>query len=191
MNLLQRQQHFQTLTRPWRDRLYGVALRRTHLTSLAEDWVQETLLRAWRDVSSLRDDITVYAWLLKILDRVIADDSRKNARRSQLAPVISTDDHLLQEHPSAALGPLEKAMQQQSDQQIVSAIQTLPDEFSSVILLRDIEGLSYKEVSNVLDIPQGTVMSRLSRGRRLLASLIIKQEAATLPKNNSGVHNNG
>jgi len=190
MKLSQRQQNFQALTRPWRDRLYGVALRRTDQANLAEDWLQETLLQAWRDINTLRDDVTVYAWLLKILDHVIADYDRKEARRSQLAPVITSNDHFFQEYTSAALGPFEETLQQQSDLQILSAIQSLPDEFSSVVLLRDIEGLSYKEVSDVLNIPQGTVMSRLSRGRRLLASCIAKQKTVTFAKKTSGVHHN-
>lgn len=170
------QRQFQQLTRPWRDRLLGVALRSANFPVTSEDWVQETLLRAWRDKDSLKDKAAVYAWLLKILDHVIADDVRRETRRNQLAPVVTTDDVLLQEHPSAAPGPFEQTLQQQTDEQVTAAIKSLPDEFCSAILLRDIEGLSYKEVADILDIPQGTVMSRLSRGRRLLSTLIIKQQ---------------
>jgi RNA polymerase sigma-70 factor (ECF subfamily) len=173
--LSQRQLRFQQLTRPWRDRLLGVALRRADSLITAEDWVQEALLRAWRDRDCLNDEVAVYAWLLKILDHVIADNIRREARRHQLAPVVTTEDTFLQEHPSAAIGPFEQVLQQQTDEQVTAAIKSLPDEFCSVILLRDIEGLSYKEVADILGIPQGTVMSRLSRGRRLLCTVIIKQ----------------
>jgi RNA polymerase sigma-70 factor (ECF subfamily) len=174
---LQRQNKFDKLTRPWRERLYNIALRRASPSSKADDWVQETLLRAWRNFDSLVDDIAVYAWLLKILDHVIADDIRRDSRRHQLAPVISTEDIVLQEQQCSAPGPFEQVLQQQSNEQIINAIKTLPDEFSSVILLRDIDGLSYQQASEILDIPQGTLMSRLSRGRRLLANIINKMES--------------
>ena len=171
----QKQQHFDQLTRPWRDRLLGVASRRADTITRAEDWVQETLLRAWRDFYSLSEHVAVYAWLLKILDHVIADDTRRDTRRQQLAPMVSTEDLVLQEQRCSIPGPFEQTLQQQTDAQVIDAIKSLPDEFCHVILLRDIEGLSYREVSQILEIPQGTVMSRLSRGRRLLAATILKE----------------
>jgi len=173
---MQAQQAFQQLTRPWRDRLFAVALRQANTKATAEDWVQETLLRAWRDFARLNEKISVYAWLLKILDHVIADDIRRSSRRNKLAPVVTTDDLFLQDQPCASPGPFEKTLQQQTDEQLTAAINSLPDEFSRTILLRDIEGLSYREVADILDIPQGTVMSRLSRGRRLLATALIKKQ---------------
>ncbi len=169
------QKAFERQTRPWRDRLYNVALRRADIPARAEDWVQETLLRAWRDFSCLSDHVAIYAWLLKILDHVIVDDTRRDARRQQLAPVVSTDDVLLLEQRSVAPGPFEQTLQNQSDKHMIEIIKSLPDEFNSVILLRDIEGLSYREVAEILGIPQGTVMSRISRGRRLLSTILIKE----------------
>ena len=183
MTSVKRQQHFQQLTRPWRDRLYGVALRQTRNKATAEDWTQETLLRAWHDFDQLTEKVTFYAWLLKILDHVIADDIRRNSRRNKLAPVVTTDDVFFQKQPSTSLGPFEKTLQQQTDEQLTAAINSLPDEFSRTILLRDIEGLSYQEVAEILDIPQGTVMSRLSRGRRLLATAIIKNQTIKNTRN--------
>lgn len=177
-----KRQHFQQLTNPWRDRLLSVALRRSDIPTTAEDWVQETLLRAWSDSDNLNNEVAVYAWLLKILNHVIVDDVRRQARRHKLAPVVMTDDTVLQEYPSAAPGPFEQTLQQQTDEQVSAAIKSLPEEFCSVILLRDIEGLSYKEVADILEIPQGTVMSRLSRGRRLLSTVIIKQQKVIFPK---------
>jgi len=169
-----KQQRFQRLTNPWRDRLYGVALRQTNKSDLAEDWVQEAMLRAWRNFSQLTEDIAVYAWLLRILDRVIAEDMRKENRRHQLAPVITVDDLDLVRHPCSLPEPFENTLQEQINDQISDSIKKLPDDFQRVIVLRDIEGLSYAEVAYILDIPNGTVMSRLSRGRRLLASMLIK-----------------
>ena len=175
MSLSQRKkQHFQQLTQPWRERLYGVALRQASSRQIADDWTQETLLRAWRDFSQLGDEIAVYAWLLKILDHVVADDMRREARRHQLAPVIAVDDSELQTHACSAPGPFEQTLQQQTHEQVANAVQNLPQEFRRVVLLRDIEGLSYREIADILDIPQGTIMSRLSRGRRMLAKTLIR-----------------
>ena len=176
------QQRFQVLTQPWRDRLFGMAVHKAGSITTAEDWVQETFLRAWRDFEQLSDQIAIYAWLLKILDHVAADDLRRDERRHRIAPVVVVEDSVLQEHPNAAPGPFERTLQRQSSEQMFSAIRALPEDFGNVILLRDIEGLSYREVADVLDIAQGTVMSRLSRGRRLLARALINQQSSeTVP----------
>ncbi len=169
-----RQERFQGLTRPWRDRLYAVALRCANSQQVAEDWTQETLLRAWRDFNQLKEEVAAYAWLLKILDHVIADDTRRENRRQQIAPMVAVDDEYLLAHPSSAPEPFEQVLQQQTHEQLLAAVQKLPDEFCRVILLKDIEGLAYKEIASILDIPQGTVMSRLSRGRRMLTRYLIK-----------------
>ncbi|MFK5913236.1 MAG: sigma-70 family RNA polymerase sigma factor [Woeseiaceae bacterium] len=195
MTFLGKQKNFQQLTHPWRDRLCGVALRQTSTRHMAEDWVQETLLRAWKDFGQLSEGVAIYAWLLKILDHVIADDRRKEKRRYQLAPIITVDDEDLLSHPCSSPGPFENMLQKQESEQLNKSIENLPDEFRRVVLLRDIEGLSYNEVSYILDIPKGTVMSRLSRGRRILASALIKSNTKfnsknidkTKQTNNSGV----
>jgi len=184
-----KQKRFHCLTNPWRDRLYGVALRQTNTNEIAEDWVQETLLRGWRNFDQLSEDIAVYAWLLKILNRVIADDMRKIQRRNQLAPVVTVDDHDLIKHSCSAPEPFESALQVQLNEEINIAIMNLPEDFQRVVILRDIEGLNYNELAYILDIPKGTVMSRLSRGRRLLASALIKfknEDDSVLTKKNSG-----
>ncbi len=151
-----------------------MALRQAGAIQLAEDWTQETLLRAWRNFSQLDDEVAVYAWLLKILDRVIADDTRREARRRQLAPIIAVDDAQLQAHACASPGPFEQTLQAQTHAQLAVAIHQLPEGFRQVVLLRDMEGLSYRDIAAVLELPKGTIMSRLSRGRRMLAKTLIR-----------------
>lgn len=177
---MDQRRRFQELTRPLRDRLHSMALRYSDQPETAEEWVQETLLRAWRDFGRLADPQAVYAWLLKILDHVIADDTRRQQRRHQLAPVINADDSMLQQHPSATPGPFEETLQQQNRKRIERALMSLPEDFSRAVVLRDMEGLTYQEIAELLSVPKGTVMSRLSRGRRLLAAALLRdQEAAT------------
>jgi RNA polymerase sigma-70 factor (ECF subfamily) len=151
-----------------------MAYRQAPSGEIAEDWTQETLLRAWKDFHKLNQQVAVYAWLLKILNHVIADDSRREIRRTELAPIYTTEDKILNEHPCASPGPFETIVNQQSEHQMIAMIKSLPDTFRDIILLRDVEGLSYQEIGDILGLAKGTVMSRLSRGRRHLASLIIK-----------------
>jgi RNA polymerase sigma-70 factor, ECF subfamily len=164
---------FQQLTRPWRVRLLAVAMRQATNRAQAEDWLQETLLRGWRDFSGLQNEQLVYPWLLKILSRVRADELRKEAHRSQLAPILQVDDQLLNAHECSSPGPFEQLLAQRNEQQLQQAISQLPDDFQWVVILRDIEGLSYHDIGYALDIPKGTVMSRLSRGRCLLAASLL------------------
>lgn len=173
-------QQFDTLVRPWRYRLYGVAQRQAPSQEMAEDWTQETLLRAWRDFDQLDDHVAAYAWLLRILNRVVADDYRRDGRRQQLAPVLTTGDAVLNEYPCSAPGPFDQVLKNQSDAQVMAAVHALPDSFQQVILLRDFEELSYQDIAQILDLAPGTVMSRLSRARRLLAKRLIKASPRSL-----------
>jgi len=157
---------------------------------LAQDWSQETLLRAWKDFVQLKDHRVVYAWLLKILNRVIADDIRRTSRRNQIAPVINVDDDNITAHPCSAPGPFAQTLAQQSQTQLQLAILQLPDDFRTVILLRDTEGMSYDEIANTLELVKGTVMSRLSRGRRLLSSYLLKQQGNETPLTKKTRQNN-
>tara|TARA_R110002050_G_scaffold179866_1_gene313414 strand:+ start:676 stop:1248 length:573 start_codon:yes stop_codon:yes gene_type:complete len=167
---------FWLLVEPWSHRLINIALHHCGDKNLAQDWSQETLLRAWKDFEQLEDSTLIYAWLLKILNRVIVDDQRRNIRRKKLSPVIFVDDDYFSTHACSAPGPFSQLMKNQSNSQLKAAILQLPEEFRSTILLRDIEGMSYTSIASILDIAKGTVMSRLSRGRRLLSSYVLKQD---------------
>lgn len=177
---------FEQLVSPWLERLYGMAYRRAPSIDIAEDWTQETLLRAWKAFHHLSQETAIFAWLAKILHHVIADDVRQEKRRNTLAPIYTTQEELLTEHPCAQPGPFEILLSQQSEEHMLTMLDKLPDIYKDVIILRDVEGANYQQISDILDLPKGTVMSRLSRGRRHLASLILKsQTRATKLKANS------
>ena len=171
-------QKFDTLVRPWRYRLYGVAQRQAPSQEMAEDWTQETLLRAWRDFDQLDDHVAAYAWLLRILNRVVADDYRRN--RLLCVRERHVGDAVLNEYPCSAPGPFDQLLKNQSDAQVMAAVHALPDSFQQVILLRDFEELSYQDIAQILDLAPGTVMSRLSRARRPLAKRLIKASPRSL-----------
>jgi RNA polymerase sigma-70 factor (ECF subfamily) len=151
------------------DVLYRVALAATRNAADAEDLVQDTLLRAFRSIDRF-DGRHPRAWLLTILRN--AQINRVRRRRPTLLadPDHAADRHAVMADPAA--GPEEVAMDRRFDALVEEAYLALPDDFRAVIDLVDLGGLTYEEAATVLDVPQGTVMSRLHRGRkRIRASL--------------------
>ena len=138
--------------------LYGTACRMTRSRSDAEDLVQETYLRALRSFDRFTPGTNARAWLFTILHRARVDALRRQGR----APVtveLEDDGHAtppVQEAAMTTLGGLERALQD------------LPEAIRSAVLLRDLEGFSYREIAQILEVPVGTVMSRLHRGRAAL-----------------------
>jgi RNA polymerase sigma-70 factor (ECF subfamily) len=172
--LKRRQERFKALTLPYLDVLLGIAHRRTNDTALAEDLVQDTYLRAWEAFDSLVDEAQVRGWLARILQRVASDHYRTHLRRQTLFPVTCLED----EHSGILVsyheGPLEALISRCSDERVEHALLQLPREFAEALELHDIEGFKYREVAEIMEIPLGTVMSRIARGRCLLVALILK-----------------
>jgi RNA polymerase sigma-70 factor (ECF subfamily) len=160
------------------DALYGAALRMRRNKQDAEDLVQETYLKAVRSLHRYREDSSCKAWLFRILTNAYIDRYRKSKR----APIsVEFDEeggaHLhdsLEEEDEFEEGRIHSAddlptlLSWFAADEVKGAIDGLPDIFREVIALRDIEGFSYQEVADMLEIPIGTVMSRLFRGRRFL-----------------------
>ena len=153
------------------DALYGAALRMTANRQDAEDLVQETYLKAVRNLHRYRDDGSCKAWLFRILTNTYIDSYRK-ARRSPMPVELDEEGASgLYERmvaPPGDDGALDDFLGRFVADEVKRALDGLPEIFRSVIALRDIEGFSYQEIADMLEIPIGTVMSRLFRGRRLL-----------------------
>jgi RNA polymerase sigma-70 factor (ECF subfamily) len=133
----------------------------------AEDVVQEACLRAMRFLSSLRDG-NARPWLFAIVRNTWYSRVSRMATGAGSAPF----DTMRDERPDEALDPEQRLLQQDTVARVRAALEQLPADFREVILLRDIEGLSYKEIADVIRVPIGTVMSRIARGReRLLEAL--------------------
>ena len=158
---------FEEVVLPHLDAAFNYARWLTKSDADAEDVVQDAAVRALRFFSSLRND-NARAWLLTIVRNTWYARFSKPGRADQYAVL----DDMKDERPDEELGPEALIIQQQAVERVQRAIGELPSDFREVIVLREIEGLSYKEIAAVIGTPIGTVMSRLARAReRLLAVL--------------------
>ncbi len=154
---------FRTILTNSRDRLYRMAYSWTHDPALADDLVQQTCYQALRKQKHLRDIEAADSWLFRILANCLADHHR--ARRE----VLGADDMVIVERWT----PERATHEDQVAQRVREAVGTLPLAQRQVVTLVDLESFSYASVAQILDIPVGTVMSRLSRGRRALRERLL------------------
>lgn len=162
------------------DALYGAALRMTKNPLDAEDLVQETYLKAVRNLHRYREEAGCKGWLFRILTNTYIDVYRKRRRRPDEVEfddegATGIYDRIVATYPGeTGPGPLHSAdgledfLDRFMADEVKAAIDELPDIFRELIVLRDLEGFSYKECAEMLEIPVGTVMSRLHRGRKAL-----------------------
>ena len=159
---------------PHLDGLYAAAMRMTRNVADAEDLVQETMVRAYRGFEGFTEGTNLRAWLYRILTNTFINTYRARQRRPEQTELDDVEDLYLYRR----IGGLEAArmgrsaedelMDLFSETEVKTAIEELPEQFRMAVLLADVEGFSYKEIAEILDIPIGTVMSRLHRGRKSL-----------------------
>jgi|CXWL01.1.fsa_nt_gi RNA polymerase sigma-70 factor (ECF subfamily) len=168
---------FNALVVPHLDRLLGFARRRTDDVGDAEDAVQEACIRAWAAMAELRDDTLARPWLYRILRNVLHDAFEKSGRRRQLVPITRLED--AHETMVATDGDLVFAeVAARIDAETLKAgLAAIPEDFARAVELHDIDGFKYQEIADIEGVPIGTVMSRISRGRRLLAGAITSDRA--------------
>lgn len=158
------------------DALYGTAMRLTRDPDSAEDLVQETLLKAFKHYDSLRPDSNLKAWLTRVLTNTFINQYRRKQVRHRSQELYDPD--WMNERVSsnwahnAAKRPGQQVVDRFIRDKLSEAVAQLPDPYRQVLLLTDVEELAYKEVAEVLDIPIGTVMSRLHRARRKLRTML-------------------
>jgi len=157
---------------PHLDAAFNYARWLTRNDAEAEDVVQDACVRAMRFFSSLQDD-DARAWLFAIVRNTWYS---RVARRTRLAEVTPSD-HAPYERPDEALDPEARLLQQRAVARVHAALEQLPVDFREVMVLREIEGLSYKEMASILRVPVGTVMSRLARARERLAAVLKPAES--------------
>lgn len=152
--------------------LYSAALRMTRNPTDAEDVVQETYLKAYRAYNTFKAGTNLKAWLYRILTNTYINRYRKKQRRPSEVELGELQDLYLYkrlgEQSGASRSAEEEALDRFVDADVKQALESLPDHFRMPVLLADVEGFSYKEIAGILDVPIGTVMSRLHRGRKAL-----------------------
>jgi RNA polymerase sigma-70 factor (ECF subfamily) len=148
------------------DSLYGTALRLTRNPADAEDLVQETYLRAFRFARQFERGTNLKAWLFTILHNAF-----RNRRRDAFREPVTADSEAVERAQSAVGGgesPEELLLRETLDADLQSAVDAVPPQFRQAVWLRDVEEFSYAEIAGMLNVPIGTVMSRIARGRRML-----------------------
>jgi len=164
---------FERVVLPHLDLMYGVAYRLTRNQSDAEDLVQDAMVRAYRFWHTFARDSNCKAWLLKILTNTFLNAYHKAKREREIVGQAVheqrvTDGVLIQERSLAQRDPEDALVDRMLSDDVARALAEIPPNFRVAVVLCDIEGLSYKEIAEVMECPIGTVMSRLYRGRRLL-----------------------
>jgi RNA polymerase sigma-70 factor (ECF subfamily) len=160
---------FETLALPLMDKLYSYALRLTGDQMDAEDLVQETYLKAFRFFSSYKSGSNFQAWLFRILTNSYIDFYHKKKRR--VNQFVHSEQEFEGEDPlyNEWIDWKESGFTDVFGDEINRALNNIPEHYRTVVLLSDVNDFKYKEIAKILNCPIGTVMSRLNRGRRLLA----------------------
>lgn len=180
-----RRAEFDRLVQRYHKQAYNIAYRMTGNHADAEDLTQEAFVRAFRFFGNYRRDWPFDNWLYKIMSNLFVDDLRRRpkARLQSLDQPLDLggrSEEVFLEIPDAGADPERMVMSHELDEHIQRALSGLPNDFRMTVILADIEGLSYEEISAAMRCSLGTVRSRLHRGRKLLRSKIaqFQQEEA-------------
>ncbi len=168
------QADFAELAMPLMSSLYSAALRMTRNPADAEDLVQEAYLKAYRGFEGFTEGTNLKAWMYRILTNTFINNYRAKQRRPTETDLEDVEDlylyHRVHDAPGNGLGSSaeDDLVSRLTDAEVTAALESLPENFRIAVVLADVEEFSYAEIAEILDIPMGTVMSRLHRGRKAL-----------------------
>lgn len=168
---------FERQALPFLDSLYNTAYRLARNAEDAEDLVQETYLKAYRSFDQFTPGTNLKAWMFKILKNAFINEYRRRQTvpaESDFAEIEENlESHLRPEAAGQIKDPEQEALEGALDEGVQRALDELPPDYRIAVVLADLEGFSYKEIADILEIPVGTVMSRLYRGRKLLEEVLL------------------
>ena len=158
--------------------LFSTALRMTRNRSDAEDLVQETYIKGWRSFHTFQEGTNLRAWLFRIMTNTYINKYNAQKRKGTEVELDDVEELFLYKR----LGSIDQSQLSSSaedqmldlftDDEVKNALESLPEDFRIPVLLSDVDGFSYKEIAEMLEIPMGTVMSRLHRGRKAMQKML-------------------
>lgn len=158
--------------------LFSTALRMTRNRADAEDLVQETFLKGWRSFHTFQEGTNLRAWLFRIMTNTYINKYNAKQRRPDETELDEVEELFLFRRLGAfdqskmSASAEDQMLELFTDDEIKTALEELPEQFLLPVLLSDVDGFSYKEIAEMLDVPIGTVMSRLHRGRKVMQKLL-------------------
>ncbi len=172
------QEQFTTDAMQYAPQLFSTALRMTRNRSDAEDLVQETYIKGWRSFHTFQEGTNLRAWLFRIMTNTYINKYNAKKRKGTEVELDDVEELFLYKR----LGSIDQSQLSSSaedqmldlftDDEVKGALESLPDDFRIPVLLSDVDGFSYKEIAEMLEIPIGTVMSRLHRGRKAMQKML-------------------
>ncbi len=173
-----RRAEFERLAQPHQREIFNAALRMTGHREDAEDLAQDAFVRAFTHLEQFEPGTNFRAWLFRILVTTYINQYRKKSRMPEmlaLEDLTPNAEHLIRvDNHNGLENPEEAVLATITDDEVQSALNSLPDEFRAVVILSDLQELSYQEIADALQIPIGTVRSRLSRGRSQLRRKLMR-----------------
>jgi RNA polymerase sigma-70 factor (ECF subfamily) len=172
------QEQFTADAMQYAPQLFSTALRMTRNRSDAEDLVQETYVKGWRSFRTFQEGTNLRAWLFRIMTNTYINKYNAAKRKGTEVELDDVEELFLYKR----LGSIDQSklsssaedqmLNQFTDDEVKNALESLPEDFRIPVLLSDVDGFSYKEIAEMLEIPMGTVMSRLHRGRKIMQKML-------------------
>ena len=172
------QEQFTSDAMQYAPQLFSTALRMTRNRSDAEDLVQETYIKGWRSFHTFQEGTNLRAWLFRIMTNTYINKYNAQKRKGTEVELDDVEELFLYKR----LGSIDQSQLSSSaedqmldlftDDEVKNALESLPEDFRIPVLLSDVDGFSYKEIAEMLEIPMGTVMSRLHRGRKAMQKML-------------------
>ena len=181
---------FEELVRRYEKRVYAIALRSAGSPEDAADITQDVFLRAWRSIESFRGDSGFSTWLFRITMNICVDHARHRQTQPQTMALTNDEDEERPIHDTAPT-PEEQLDNSELGRELAAALDEVSEEHRRIVLLRDVSGMSYTEIAEILEISEGTVKSRLARARIALRKVLLKRGNILPPASSNQVKGGG